>query len=241
MAGPPSRGSFPSVPGEPRIRRLGTGSSGGPDRPLRAQVVVGLVCAAVLIAVPLYLMRKPSTQATGAQASPSASTSAGSFGSPKLPAAPTALAPPSSRLTLGPVQKVRCGASPAAAPNEGSLCDSLPAFEEALKQAILANDDCAPKSKVKGSINYVLTIDFARKKLHIFPGASGEWHGKQARRAANCVESALKAPDFNIPHRYRFYAIAALATYASPPSVTPLPAISGTPATPSAPTLPSFE
>jgi hypothetical protein len=241
MAGPPSRGSFPSVPGEPRIRRLGVGSSGGPDRPLRAQVVVGLVCAAVLIAVPLYLMRKPSTKASGTSASASASTSAGAPGAPKLPVAPPLPAAPSPRLTLGPLQKVRCGASAAAAPNEGSLCDSLGPFEEALKQAILTNEGCAPKSKLKGSINYVLTIDFARKKLHIFPGASGEWRGKLARRAASCVESALQAPDFNLPHQYRFYAIAVLATYAGPPGSELLPAMSGAPATPAPPALPRFE
>lgn len=238
MAGPPSRGSFPSVPGEPRIRRLGIGSSGGPDRPLRAQVVVGLVCAAVLIAVPLYLMRKPSTTANASGGAASASASAGALGVPPLPIPPTPAAAPAPRLTLGAPQKVRCGASAAAAPNEGSLCDSLGPFEEALRQAILTNEGCAPKSKLKGSINYVLTVDFALKKLHIFPGASGDWHGKQARRAASCVESALKAPDFNLPHQHRFYAIAVLATYAGPPGSAPLPAVSGAPA---APSLPSFE
>lgn len=120
------------------------------------------------------------------------------------------------------------------------MCDSLPAFEEALKQAILSNEGCAPKSKLKGSINYVLTVDFTRKKLHIFPGASGEWRGKQARRATSCVQSALKVPDWNVPHQYRYYAIAILATYAGAQSEA-LPAPSGSPATPSGPVLPSFE
>src|SRR6185369_18038327 len=113
MAGPPSRSSFPSVPGEPRTRRLGVGSSGGGDRPLRAQVIVGLVCAAMLIAVPLYLMRKPSTTATPSQ--PVASASAGgpmqaALKAPAAAAAAAAAATPAPRLTLGAVQKVRCGA-----------------------------------------------------------------------------------------------------------------------------------
>jgi hypothetical protein len=146
---------------------------------------------------------------------------------------------PPPRLTLGAVQKVRCGASSAAASNEGTLCDSLPAFEDALKQAILANEACAPKSKLKGSINYVLTVDFARKKLHIFPGASGDWRGKQARRATSCVESALKAPDWNVPHQFRFYAIAVLATYAGAAAeAAPVPSGSASPA---GPALPNFE
>ena len=118
------------------------------------------------------------------------------------------------------------------------MCDALPPFEEALKKAILATEECAPKAKVKGSINYVLTVDFPRKKLHVFPGASGDWRGKQARRATGCVENALKVSDWNVPHQYRFYALAILATYAGPPGSEPLAAPSGSPPGSS---LPSFD
>lgn len=239
MAGPPSRSSFPSVPGEPRVRRLGVGSSSGIDRPLRAQVVVALVCAAMLIAVPLYLWRKPGAKPSGGLASASASARAGLAPVIKAPVAAASAAPP--RLTLGPVQKVRCGASPAATPNDGALCDGLPRFEEALRQAILSTEDCAPKAKAKGTLNYVLTVDFTRKKLHVYPGASGEWRGKQARRATSCVNAALKVSDWNVPHQYRFYAIAILATYASPGTDAPPPLSSGAVAPPSGPALPSFE
>jgi hypothetical protein len=243
MAGPPSRSSFPSVPGEPRVRRLGVGSSSGSDRPLRAQVIVGLVCVAMLIAVPLYLMRKPSTRATPAPPSASGSSSAGPQARALAPAAASALAAP-PRLTLGAVQKVRCGATPSATQNEGTLCDTLGPFEEALKKAVLASEDCAPKAKAKGSINFVLTVDFVHKKLHVFPGASGEWHGKVARRATTCVNNAVKIADWNVPHQYRYYAIAVLATYAAPPGSDVAPAISavpGAPATPAGPALPTFE
>ena len=243
MAGPPSRSSFPSVPGEPRMRRLGVGSSGGGDRPLRAQVIVALVCAAMLLAVPLYLWRKPSTKTAATIAVTSASASAGALTSPK-PAAPASQPPaPPPRLTLGAVQKVRCGSSPTASPHEGTLCDTLSPLEEALKKAVLSHEDCAPKTKVKGSINFVLTVDFAQKKVHMFPGASGEWHGKQARRTTSCVGNAVKVADWNIPHQYRFYALALLATYTGPPSsdVTTPPAMSGAPTQPSGPRLPTFE
>lgn len=254
MAGPPSRGSFPSVPGEPRVRRLGVGSSSGGDRPLRAQVIVALVCTAMLIAVPLYLLRRPSLKGASASLpSASAAPSAGPLAAPS--AAPANAAAPVSppRLTLGAVQKVRCGASPAATPTDAALCDTLPAFEEALKKAIVSSEDCAPKPKAKGSINYVLNVDFAHKKLHVFPGASGEWRGKQARRATSCVESAVKVSDWAVPHQYRFYGIAILASYAGPPDAVPLPSaaapglpVPGSPA-PGAPApkpgdgLPTFE
>jgi hypothetical protein len=247
MAGPPSRSSFPSVPGEPRVRRLGVGSSSSGDRPLRAQVIVALVCAAMLIAVPLYLWRKPSTRMTPAQPLASPSSSSGPQALPKTPAAVTAPAAPPARLTLGAVQKVRCGATPSASQSEGTLCDTLGPFEEALKKAVLSSEDCAPKAKVKGSINFVLTVDFAHKKLHVFPGASGDWHGKVARRATTCVSNAVKIADWNVPHQYRHYAIAVLATYAGPPgsdvppAASAAPAMPGAPATPSGPTLPTFE
>lgn len=214
------------------MRRLGTGSSGGGDRPLRAQVIVALVCVAMLIAVPLYLLRKPSTNT----ATPAPSASGSALGPqvvprPSVDAAPAV--PP--RLSLGPVQKVRCGSSAASAPNEGALCDTLAPFEEALKKAIVDTESCAPKTNAKGSINYVLTVDFTRKKTHVYPGASGEWRGKQARRATKCVAQAIKVQDWNIPHQYRFYAIAVLASYAGPPGSLPAPVASGTPG------LPSFE
>jgi hypothetical protein len=238
MAGPPSRSSFPSVPGEPRVRRLGVGSSAGSDRPLRAQVIVALVCVSMLIAVPLYLWRKPSTKAAAPAPSASGSVGSGPQAVPKPSAAAAAPATTPPRLTLGAVQKVRCGSSAAAAPNEGSLCDSLGPFEEALKKAIIESESCAPKPGAKGSINYVLTIDFPRKKLHVYPGASGEWRGKQARRATTCVSRTIKVADWNIPHQYRFYALAVLATYAGPPGSMPAAAAS---AIPGQPGLPNFE
>jgi hypothetical protein len=212
------------------------GSSAGSDRPLRAQVIVALVCVSMLIAVPLYLWRKPSTKATAPAPSASASAASGPQAVPKSSAAAAAPAIP-PRLSLGPVQKVRCGSSAAAAPNEGSLCDSLGPFEEALKKAITETESCAPKPGAKGSINYVLTVDFPRKKVHVYPGASGEWRGKQARRATTCVSRAIKVADWNIPHQYRFYALAVLATYAGPPGSLP-PTAS---ALPGQPGLPSFE
>lgn len=235
MAGPPSRSSFPSVPGEPRVRRLGVGSSGGGDRPLKAQVIVALVCVTMLIAVPLYLSRRPSTKGSTTAPSASASAALGPQAVPRPSAEPSAPTTTPPRITLGPVQRVRCGSSAAAAPNEGTLCDSLGPFEEALKKAILETEQCAPKPGSKGSINYVLTLDFPRKKLHVYPGASGEWKGKQARRATTCVKNAIKNPDWNAPHQYRFYAIAVLASYAGPPGTNVIPAASAQPG------LPNFE
>ena len=223
MAGPPSRSSFPAPnSGDPSSRRLGVGS-GGRDRPLRAQIVVALVAVCVLIAVPLYLLRRPGGK-SGAIASASAALDAGK--APQaLSDAGTAITPidagkPPERLHVAAVQHVRCGAS-AGGGHEGNVCDSVPFFEDALSKAVRDNPDCAPKSSEQGTLNYVLTVDFQRKALHLFPGASGGWRGKQARRAIACVKRAFAAPDWTtIQHQYRFYTIAVLATYL-PPNAPP--------------------
>ncbi|MET0793377.1 MAG: hypothetical protein ABW061_17785 [Polyangiaceae bacterium] len=225
MAGPPSRSTFPSGPGDPSSRRLGVGASGR-DRPLRAQIVVALVAVCILIAVPLYLLRHPSGKSSVPAGSASAGLDAGKAplpaGSAGATVTPLDAGKPPERLRVGPVQHVRCGAS-AGGGHEGNVCDSVPFFEEALSKAVRENPDCAPKQNEAGTVNYVLTVDFQRKALHVFPGASGQWRGKQARRAINCVKRAFVAPDWTtIQHQYRFYTIAVLATYApvngAPPS-----------------------
>jgi hypothetical protein len=214
MAGPPSRSTFPSGSGDPSSRRLGVGS-GNRDRPLRAQIIVALVVVCILIAVPLYLLRRPGGK-SAAVSSASVALDAG-----KAPLAlpsgaavtPLDAGKPPERLRVAAVQRVRCGAS-AGGGHEGNVCDSVPSFEEALSKAVRENPDCAPKANEQGTVNYVLTVDFQRKSLHLFPGASGSWRGKQARRAVTCVKHAFVQPDWTtIQHQYRFYTIAVLGTY----------------------------
>jgi hypothetical protein len=210
MAGPPSsRSPFPSSSGEPSLRRLGVGASS--DRPLRAQIVVALVVALALAAVPMYLMRRPNAQ-QGARAEASAQSSA----LPLPSAAPVPVAEakkPPERLKLGPPQRVRCG-NGRGNQLEGSACDQLAGIEEALAKAIRESESCAPRVKQHGSLNYVLTVDFVDKKLHVFPGASGDFRGPQARRATECVKRALPKPDWAaMPHQFQRYTIAILATY----------------------------
>lgn len=228
MARPPQRSSFPSLSGETRVRRLGVGSTGGSgDRPLRAQLVVAGVACVILVAVPLYLLRRPAgSNAPAVEAS--ASASAAKLSPLPVPVDAGVVAQkPIERVRLGPVQRVKCGSSATQARVEAGLCDGLPAFEQALKTAITAAIDCAPKEKTEGTINYVLSVDFTAHSLNVFPGASGSWRGPQAKRATQCVLRALAVPDWgSIPHQYRYYWLAVSATYPSPnalvvPSGTP--------------------
>jgi hypothetical protein len=219
MARPP-RSSIPSLSGEPRLRRLGVGSSTTGERPLRAQLVVAGVVCVLLIAVPLYLLRRPSRP----PAPPTtASASASALSGPAAPVAVDAgavLPPkPTERVRLAAAQRVKCGASAVSARIEGGLCDSLPPIEAAFATAIRAAADCAPKRKEEGSINFVMSVDFNQRKFHVFPGASGSWKGPQARKATDCVNRAFPNPDWGAtPHQYRYYWIAILATYPTPVS-----------------------
>jgi len=213
------------------LRRLGVGGGGGGgERPFRAQLIVALVVGLVLLAVPLYLWRRPS----GTENAPAAAASANEAGSGS--AAAPAGAPPDAdatpgdeRIRLASPQRVRCGTSTRGG-QEGNLCDRLTFFEEALVKAIAENVDCAPKLGKEGTINFVLRVDFTSRKLHVFPGASGSWRGPVARKAAACVKRALPAPDWAaIPHQYRHYSIAVLATYpVPPPPSTPVAPSAGT-------------
>jgi hypothetical protein len=205
------------------LRRLGVGGGGGGDRPLRAQLVVALVVGLVLLAVPLYLWRRPS----GTENAPK---DGGSDAKPAAMAVDAAAAQADGgsafeRVKLGTFQRVRCSAGPGASGQEGNLCDQLGFFEQSLVKAIKDSVECAPKTKKEGSINYVLNVDFGKKKLHVFPGASGSWRGPQARKAAKCVLNAMSAPPWDtIVHQYRFYQVAVLATYAPPGARPPPPA-----------------
>lgn len=225
MARPP-RTSIPSLSGEPRSRRLGVGVSTTGARPLRAQLVVAGVVCVILIAVPLYLLRRPSTP-SAANAAPSAASASAQRAAPApIPLDAGAVTPvkPADRVRLAPPQRVKCGASAAQARVEGGLCDSLPPVEQALATAIRGAADCAPKRKEEGSINFVLNLDFNQRKFHVFPGASGSWRGKLARKAADCVTRSMTNPDWGaLPHQYRYYWIAILATY-------PLPSAAAAPA-----------
>ena len=69
-------------------------------------------------------------------------------------------------------------------------------------------------------------LQFARK-FHVFPGASGSWRGPMARKAADCVNRAFPNPDWGaLPHQYKYYWVAILATYPLPGAVVVPP---GTP------------
>jgi hypothetical protein len=219
------RSSHPLPPSsQSSLRRLSRGAGGG-DRPLRPQAVLGGMLALVLHAIPLYLLRRPDGSAGATQPDAGVSGFGGVFRSEADASAPA------GQVLLGPIQRVRCGASPSQIASEGELCDALPALEAALRQSILGAVDCAPRTGKEGSINYVLEVDFDNHRYNLFPGKSGKWRGPQARRAIQCVLRAFAPVDLaGVSHQYAYYAIAVLAVYPAPDPFEILPTFDETPA-----------
>jgi hypothetical protein len=212
-----SKPSFPA-PSEPNLRRLGRGGGGG-DRPLRAQLVVAAVAILLVVALPLYVLRRPS-----GDSSDSAAASASATGKHALIRTALDAGKPLLEVRLSPAQRIQCSAAPSRQGNEGSLCDQLVQVEQAFATAIKNTADCAPRTGTGGSINFVLSVDFNNKQLTVFPGQSGKWKGPQAKAAAKCVQNALPQLQWDgISHRYRFYTIAVLATYPAPDPLSAVP------------------
>jgi hypothetical protein len=215
--------SRPSFPSEPASRRLGTGGgSARGERLVRAQLVIALVLGFTVLAVMLYLLRRPSGNEHAA-AAPDPSASA----APVVPAiVRTRVEEPKAKppaVKLGQISHVKCGASAKLSANESSLCDSLPPFEAALVKAVQDTVDCAPKGPTEGTINYAVIVDFKNKDFRVYPGRSGSWRGKQAKKATECVKRAMGAPTFDFPHQYRHYVFAVLATYPPQSEASGLP------------------
>jgi hypothetical protein len=212
------RSSHPLPPrSESNLRRLSR-SAGGAERPLRAQLVLGSTLALVLIAIPIYLLRRPSDTPSSSLSEASVSLFGGVFHNEADASSPVA------QVLLGPIQRVKCGPSSSQISNEGELCDALPALEAALRQSVLGALDCAPRTGKEGSINFVLEVDFENSRYNLFPGKSGKWRGPQARRAIQCVLRGFPPVDLaTVSHQYGYYAIAILAVYPAPDPFEILP------------------
>src|SRR5688572_12606674 len=150
MNRPPLSSRPPSQPSP--YRYLGRG---GGERPVRLQIIIALVAGLILMAVPLYLWRRPKPESIpSADAAPADAGGPADAGPP-----PDAAAAP---VTLAPFKTIRCeNPGPGKTPPE--RCDHIPFFEDALARAIRDNVACAPAGKTAITVSFVLELDFRRK------------------------------------------------------------------------------
>ena len=211
MNRPPFPSSPPSQPSP--YRYLGRG---GGERPLRLQIVIALVAGLILVAVPLYLWRRPRPESI--PSADAAVADAGAYladgGSPIV----AFDAGVGGGVTLSPFTTIKCeNPGPGKTPPE--RCDHVTFFEDGLARAIRDNVACAPTMKASFTVSFVMTTDFRAKKLTLFAGKSSSLKRDKAQQLLRCVKRAMPAPDWGtIPHQYVRYKVNVVVTY--PPSDT---------------------
>src|SRR5262245_28503960 len=140
-------------PSEPRASRAGLAPLAGPqagtagldllgggafDRPARIQMIVALVLALVLIAIPLYLWRRPRAEAEPVANAPGGAPAAALSPSESGVSGPRAADTPATRMTLGEPRVLECH-DPGAKRTAAEQCDRLGAFDKAFAKAIEDN------------------------------------------------------------------------------------------------------
>lgn len=177
---------------------------------MRLQIIIALVAGLIVVAVPLYLWRRPRPAPI-----PSADAATADAGAYALDAG--ALASPDAGLpegvTLSPFTTIRCeNPGPGRTPPE--RCDHVTFFEDALSRAIRDNVQCAPTGKSSITVSFVLDMDFRRKRTNLYIGKSTTVNRARTKELLRCVKRAMPTPDWGtIPHQYVKYKINVMATY----------------------------
>jgi hypothetical protein len=205
------RSQPPSQPSP--YRQLGSGG----QQPVRVQMIIGLVVGLVLVAVPLYLWRRPEQ---ASQESLEALTTDGGVlaldGSTAYVPLMDASANP--KVKLSSFEIIRCQ-DPGSGKTPPSRCDSIEFFENALARAIQDNTLCGPATKTGATISFVLDYSFRRKSMKVYRGKSSTLPKARTKELFRCVTKAMPTPDWgSIPHQHSRYVVNVKATF--PPSDT---------------------
>lgn len=206
-----SRASVP--PSEPRnsSRTSFSQLDVGADRPARLQMIVALILGLVLVAIPLYLWRRPRAESIAATGSADAGVD------PNAAGAPTTTAPPSDegKPTIGEAKSILCqDPGPKKTPPE--QCDHVADIEKAFAKAIEEAAGCVPKDAGGGTIQYVADVSFKRKALNVATPKEGRTmkNAKVVSACQSAVKAKLQAVSLDaIQHAHARYKIAVTASY----------------------------
>jgi hypothetical protein len=203
-------------PADPRVQRPpadATGQIGAYERPARWQTVAAVVLGVVLIALPLYLWRRPRSVAEPVDRDDAA----------VVPPAPVVDAAPAEDeaglhgLQLGDPRVLECK-DPGAVHTPPERCDHVSVFEKGFAQAIVDARDCVPSQPSGGTITYVADLAFARHKGPVTVSAPRDG---RSIKTAKVIEACLAAvrhgasaiPLDGLTHAHAHYRIAVTATY----------------------------
>lgn len=172
-------------------------------------MIVALFLGLVLVAIPLYLWRRPRAEPISATIG---TTDAGAL--PAVTAGPSPSSP-DEKLSLGEPKIVSCHDSgPKTTPPE--KCDHLVEVERLFAKAIEESASCVPKEAGGGSIVWIADITFKKKTTLVMAAKAGN-SLKNKRAAASC-EKAIRAKLPSIPydtvkHEHARYFISITANY----------------------------
>jgi hypothetical protein len=218
----PLSGAPPSGPPQ----RLSTGLGGDPllgggiDRVARIQTIAAIVLGLALIAIPLYLWRRPRSETVPVMSSPDASA-------PLSDAGVAAVAPSLSvtpQVTVSDAKVMECHDT-GSKRTRAEDCDHLAAVEKGFAAAITAGGPCLPSANGGGTLVYVLDASFGRKHrpFELLIPRDGR-SLKNARGVAAAVSACSAAVKRGldgltlegVPHTHSRYKIAITATYPPP-------------------------
>jgi hypothetical protein len=202
---------------------------GGVDRVARIQTILAIVLGLALIAIPLYLWRRPRSESLPVTSALDASAPVVGDAGVVVAAAAASAVPAGPVVTLSDPKVMECHdmGSHRTRPED---CDHLVALEKGFAAAITAGGPCLPAASGGGTLVYVLDASFNRKHrpFELFVPKDGRSF-KNARGAAAAVSACSAAVKRGvdglslegIQHAHSRYKIAITATYPAAPGSGP--------------------
>jgi hypothetical protein len=176
------------------------------DRLARLQMIVALFLVLVLVAIPLYLWRRPR-----AESIPVSMASNAAIAAPPPSAAPAA----EEKVILGEAKTLSCH-DPGPKKTLPEQCDHVAPFEKALAAAIEESAACVPRDAGGGTILFVADVNF--KKKHATVSTPKEGRTLKNPKVVPLCERAVKSRLLSVPldgfkHEHARYRISMTATY----------------------------
>jgi hypothetical protein len=213
MADVPSSSRPPADPRLPPRPADATGQIGAYERPARWQTIAAVALGVVLVAVPLYLWRRPRSVAE-----PVVRDDAAEVAVADVPDAATPDDEAGARaLALGDPRILECK-DPGSAKTPPERCDHLGPFEKGFAQAIVEAHDCVPAAPSGATITYVADVAFTHRKAPVTVSAPKDGRSvrnyKVVEACVATVRRGLSAvPIDGLVHAHARYRIAVTATY----------------------------
>jgi hypothetical protein len=199
-----SRASVP--PSEPRGSRASLSSIDAQvDRPARLQLIVALILGLVLVAIPLYLWRRP----RAASVAVVVPQDGGVMVEPPAP-------PPEPDVTVSEPKASCHDPGPKRTPPD--QCDHLTDVEKALAKAIEDTASCVPKDLGGGTIVYGADVTLTTKRRTLVVSTPRDGRSIKNAKVISACHNAVKAKMQSVPleglkHEHHRYRIHVTATY----------------------------